>query len=150
LDEITKIYIKSKRYFKAVSTLLLRLKYTNSETIRQACVNHDIGSCYFLLGDNQKAHLFAKQSYDDAERLKCDRWGLNSRILIAQIYTKENIMHRANEFYSSAILIAKKLGDKNAVDMIGAVMSSLIIQKEGPRLDLMISDDNTKAVFAAT
>lgn len=125
LDEIAKLHVRSKRFKEAICNFTERLERTEDGTVHKCWILHDIGRSYFELGQYSKALTFGLQSIEIADTLTDDRWKLNSRVLVAQTYMRQELKDDAYDVYTSAHATSKRLGDVHASNIIFKAMEGL-------------------------
>lgn len=125
LDELTKIYVKSKKYKEGITALQERLTFTPEGAVHKSCLKHDIGRCYMELQQHSQALAYAQESLELAELANDDRWKMNARVLMAQIHSKTQLMENAIAVYSSAHGLAKRLGEDGSAEIIFKAMEDL-------------------------
>ncbi len=86
LGEIGRICVKSKKFKEAINAFEEKLGLTAQDSIEKSWLFHDIGRCYLELYHFEKALDYGQRSSSIADDLQDQRWGMNARLLIAQVY----------------------------------------------------------------
>ena len=86
IGEIGRICVKTKKYKEAINAFNEKLNFCQEFPTEKAWLFHDIGRCYLEIRDYEKAIDFGQRSSSIADDIKDQRWGMNSRLLIAQAY----------------------------------------------------------------
>ena len=86
LGEIGRICVKSKKYKEAINAFEQKLPLTPESSIEKSWLLHDIGRCFLEIRNYVKALDYGQRSCSIADDLKDQRWGMNARLLLAQVF----------------------------------------------------------------
>lgn len=93
MGEIGRICVKNKKFKEAINAFEEKLSLTPEDSIEKSWLFHDIGRCYLELCQFEKALDYGQRSSSIADDLKDQRWGMNARLLIAQVYCNFNFLN---------------------------------------------------------
>lgn len=131
LGEIGRICVKSKKFKEAINAFEEKLSLTVEDSIEKSWLFHDLGRCYLEIRQFEKALDYGQRSSSIADDLKDQRWGMNSRLLIAQVYcnfkffktiVRKKEYQASIETYEIALKSAKSLHDEVATRSITSAL----------------------------
>ena len=112
LNNIAAVYIKQKKYEKAITILesILNSKFLDSGTLKvsKSRVQDNLGYAYFKKGMNDKGFLLMNESLKTRSMLNDSYGSIESHLHLAEYYTKTN-SKKSNQHALDAYKLATKL-----------------------------------------
>lgn len=112
LNNIAAVYIKQKKYEKAITILesILNSKFLDSGTLKvsKSRVQDNLGYAYFKKGLNDKGFLLMNESLKTRSMLNDSYGSIESHLHLAEYYTKTN-SKKSNQHALDAYKLATKL-----------------------------------------
>ncbi|KAI8916067.1 hypothetical protein EDD86DRAFT_186113 [Gorgonomyces haynaldii] len=134
LDEMGRLYVKSRRYKDAIKAFEERLVYTGPKSLHRAWILHDLGRCYMEVKQYERALKNGLESSQLAEQLRDNQWILNTKVLTAQAQTQLKQYTNAAISYLDALEAAKSLSDRPAIEVIQRAISEIKKREQLPNL----------------